>query len=82
MRQWIKARWAAFKATYAWRHRTKNIGAVGLCAAGVQNYLGSHHIWMLSETQQGAVLAVISGVVVAIGGYNSLAAYYGWNDAP
>lgn len=68
------------RARWAWRHRTKTAGALIAGAGGFKEWaLGHPAIHLPGE---GWMLIGAGAIVTAIGGYNTLARIFGWEDDP
>jgi hypothetical protein len=68
------------KLSWVWRHRTKTLGGLGIAAGGIQAQLASHPEVHLPH--EGTLLMGFGALVMMVGTYNSIAAFFGWNDAP
>jgi hypothetical protein len=66
--------WARIKGWGRWlaRHRTKMIGACGVGAGCVQNYLATNHIAVLPQKWHGILISAFGMIVFLVGLYNSL----------
>jgi hypothetical protein len=74
--------WSACKAkaAWAWRHRTKTLGGIGLACGGLEGSLQSHPDIHLPG--RGVLLMVFGAMVMIVGTYNSVAQFFGWTDQP
>ena len=77
--------WDKCKAKVGWafRHRTKIAGAIGIVCGSIENWLDNHDrlpLWLMRE--RGVLLMGFGAVVTGIGIYNSLANWFGWKDDP
>lgn len=58
------------RTRYAWDHRTKVIGALGICAGAAERFLQDHP--GLHLPARGVLLMSFGGVVMLVGVYNTL----------
>jgi hypothetical protein len=68
------------RARWAWRHRTKSAGGLTMSLGAAKTYALTHpaiHLW-----GEGYLLLACGGLITAIGVYNSLALFFGWEDEP
>ena len=68
------------KARWIWRHRTKATGSLGIAVGALERFADSHPLWHFPG--RGYLLMGFGAVVAAIGGYNTLAEVFGWQDDP
>jgi hypothetical protein len=68
------------RALWLWSHRTKIAGGIGFGAGVLQSQLQSHPEVALPK--EGTMLMILGAIIVAIGTYNSIAAFFGWSGAP
>ena len=68
------------RARWAWRHRTKTAGGLIAGAGGFKEWAIGHPAIHLPG--EGLMLMGAGALVVAIGGYNTLATIFGWEDDP
>lgn len=78
----IRAGWERCRKSgiWIWRHRTKTVGGLGICAGAIQTQLASHP--ELHLPREGTVLMFFGAIVAMVGTYNSLASFFGWTDPP
>jgi hypothetical protein len=78
----IAADFAKAKARYAFHHRTKVAGTLAMAAGSLQGFIESHAT--LAKYLPGSQFMLIGfgAIVTAIGGYNTLAKIFGWEDDP
>lgn len=60
-------------ARAAWQHRTKIIGALGICAGAAEHFLSDHPGFRFPA--RGVLLMSFGGVVALVGAYNTLSNY-------
>lgn len=84
IRQWTAAAPARAKhaARWVWRHRTKTTGALAIAAGSLQGFIESNPTLAGHLPGSQAMLIGFGAVVTAIGGYNTLAQIFGWQDDP
>jgi hypothetical protein len=68
------------RARWAWRHRTKTVGGLGVGVGALEHWLEAHQGIHLPG--RGYLLMGFGAIVTAIGGYNTLASIFGWEDDP
>lgn len=68
------------RARWAWRHRTKTVGGLGIGVGALEHWLETHQSIQLPG--RGFLLMGFGAIVTAIGGYNTLASIFGWEDDP
>lgn len=74
-RDCARAVWLALcsRARNAWDHRTKVIGALGICAGAAEHFLADHPGFRFPA--RGVLLMSFGGVVALVGAYNTLAEF-------
>lgn len=74
MAGFCRAAWNRFReiGLAAWAHHTEIIGAIGITAGSVENYLETNNVWHMPDRIKGILVGSLGFIVMLVGLYHSL----------